>query len=85
MKRQILLMAALLCIAGQCVWGDNVTYLKLDFGDGNTTSISEVTNGTPETGSVWFTISGHKLQGAPTSKGIYIHNGKKYIKNKRLQ
>lgn len=54
--------------------------IELDFGDGNTTSISEVTNGTPETGSVWFTISGHKLQGVPTSKGIYIHNGKKYIK-----
>lgn len=54
--------------------------IELDFGDGNTTSISEVTNGTPETGSVWFTISGYKLQGAPTSKGIYIHNGKKYIK-----
>ena len=46
MKRQLLLMAVLLCIAGQRVWGDNVTYLKLDFGDGNTTSISEVTNGT---------------------------------------
>lgn len=25
----------------------------------------------------WYTLSGHKLQAAPTQKGIYIHNGRK--------
>ena len=25
----------------------------------------------------WYTLSGHKLQTAPTRKGIYIHNGRK--------
>jgi len=27
----------------------------------------------------WYTLDGLKLQGKPTAKGIYIHNGRKYI------
>jgi hypothetical protein len=27
----------------------------------------------------WYTLSGVKLEGKPTEKGVYIHNGKKYI------
>ena len=27
----------------------------------------------------WFTIDGRKLQGKPTTKGMYIHNGKKSV------
>ena len=30
--------------------------------------------------SASYTLQGHKLTGEPTSHGIYIHNGKKYIK-----
>ena len=28
-------------------------------------------------GSGWYDISGRKLQGKPTRRGVYIHNGKK--------
>ncbi len=27
----------------------------------------------------WYDLSGRRLQGAPTQKGIYVHNGRKYI------
>ena len=27
----------------------------------------------------WYDLSGRRLQGAPTQKGVYIHNGRKYI------
>ena len=27
----------------------------------------------------WFTLNGVKLQGVPTEKGVYIHNGKKIV------
>ena len=30
---------------------------------------------------VWYDMRGHRLQGEPTQKGIYIKNGKKYVKN----
>lgn len=28
---------------------------------------------------VWYTIGGHRLQGVPTQKGLYIIDGKKYV------
>jgi len=45
-----------------------------------TTDISEVTtdNG-QQTTDGWYTIDGIKLEGEPTTKGIYIVNGKKVI------
>ena len=30
-------------------------------------------------GNEWYTISGVKLEGQPTEKGVYIHNGKKVV------
>ena len=27
----------------------------------------------------WYDLSGRRLQGVPTQKGIYVHNGRKYI------
>lgn len=33
-----------------------------------------------ETSNVWYNLAGMKLNGAPTEKGIYIHNGKKVVK-----
>lgn len=36
-----------------------------------------------ETGEIdfsgWYDMSGHKLSGKPTKKGIYINNGKKVV------
>ena len=42
------------------------------------TDINEVTTGN-ETTDGWYTIDGIKLEGEPTTKGIYIVNGKKVI------
>ena len=50
--------------------------------EGEVTGIEELKNsGTEEMNSegAWFTIDGRKLSEEPTAKGIYIHEGKKYI------
>ena len=33
----------------------------------------------PEGESTWYSIDGRKLQGKPTAKGMYIHNGRKEV------
>ena len=40
-------------------------------------SVNELTVGTQDNGA-WYTIDGRRIV-APTERGIYIHNGKKYI------
>ena len=47
-----------------------------------TTAISKVVTGADRanTNNAWYSLSGARLQGQPTSNGVYIHNGKKYIK-----
>ena len=48
--------------------------------DGSTTAINGIAaDGTLITADGWYSINGVKLQGAPTQKGIYIHNGKKIV------
>jgi len=49
-----------------------------DMGNG-TTGIEELVDKRMNTNDSWYTIDGRKLQGAPTSKGLYIRNGKKVI------
>ena len=46
-----------------------------------TTGISTISANTPETNvsSVWYTIDGQRLNGEPTQRGIYIHNGQKFV------
>ena len=55
---------------------------ELDFGNGETTSISEELRVKSEefaTVTEWYTLDGRKLQGQPTQKGVYIVNGKKTV------
>ena len=52
-------------------YGDNVTY-------GNATGIS-VIKANAQTDESWYTISGTRLSGKPTQKGVYIHQGKKAV------
>lgn len=49
--------------------------------DNETTGIKNVGNNNVENteSDHWYTISGQRLYGTPTEKGIYIHNGKKEI------
>ena len=48
--------------------------------DGGTTAIGTLDTRTGEisTGE-WFDLNGRRLQGKPTTKGIYIHNGRKEV------
>ncbi len=54
---------------------------KLNFdGEGTQTGIShtEITDIT-EKADAWYTVNGVKLSGVPTTKGLYIHGGRKVI------
>lgn len=53
--------------------------LTIDFSE--ETGIVEMRNGNEEmkNGSAWYTLDGRKLNSKPTTKGLYIINGKKYV------
>ncbi len=55
--------------------GNGVNVL-LDF-DGESTGIKSIQNRTIATG--WYMLDGRQLEGKPSTKGIYIHNGKKVV------
>jgi hypothetical protein len=66
--------------------GDNsqaareLTSFDIDFGEGETTGIGTITNNQyPITDGAWYNLDGRKLQGKPTTKGLYIHNGLKVV------
>lgn len=52
----------------------------LNFGE-ETTAIEEIDNGelTVDIDDSWYTISGVKLDGKPSTKGVYIHGGRKVM------
>ena len=47
--------------------------------DDNTTDILEVRSQMEDGNGEWFTLDGRKLQNTPTTKGVYIQNGRKVI------
>ena len=62
-----------------------LTSFNIDFGEGETTEMEPPTI-SPEGESTeasslggWYTINGRKLQNKPTTKGLYIHNGRKTV------
>ncbi len=61
--------------------GDNgiIRNIVMSFDD-ETTEIVNYQLSTVNSNDSWYSIDGRKLQGEPTQKGIYIHNGKKVIK-----
>jgi hypothetical protein len=36
-------------------------------------------NYVPQRTSCWYSVSGRRIQGQPTAKGLYIYNGKKVV------
>ena len=55
-------------------------FFHLEDNTGSTTGITTLDNGRLTTeDDMWFTLSGVRLSGKPSEKGIYIHNGKKII------
>ena len=57
----------------------NARSFVLDLGDGETTGLEMMSDGRGEMSDVWYDMQGQKLQGKPTTKGVYIVNGKKTI------
>lgn len=52
--------------------------LGIEWPDGSTTGISGINADNTEDGD-WYDLNGRKLQSTPTTKGIYIKNGKKQV------
>ena len=61
--------------------GQPINNFELNFsGEGN--GIKAITNLQPSTSNLsssWYTIDGRRLNGMPTTKGIYIHNDRKIV------
>ena len=55
------------------------TRVLIDFGDGEVTGIEMMSDGRGNMSDVWYDLQGRKLQGKPTTKGLYINKGKKVI------
>jgi hypothetical protein len=48
--------------------------------DGEINGIGTITLSTGEFSTEgWYSLDGRKLDGEPTKKGLYIHNGKKFV------
>lgn len=55
---------------------DNVSAIKLNI-DGETTNINANVN--PNANSGWYTLDGCRLNGKPTTSGVYVNNGRKVV------
>jgi len=57
----------------------NLRAYSIDFGDGEATEIVEVDGGqlAVDSDDSWYDLQGRKLDGQPTTKGVYIWKGKK--------
>ncbi len=54
--------------------------IELQEADGSITAISTISaDGVAIEADGWYTISGIKLDSAPTEKGVYVRNGKKFV------
>ncbi len=52
----------------------------LSFVEEEVTNIEDVTtDNSQQTTDTWYTLSGVKLEGEPTERGVYIHNGRKEV------
>jgi hypothetical protein len=53
--------------------------LVVDNFDGTATAIASITGKAEEQKDEWFTLQGVRLDGKPTGKGVFIHNGRKEL------
>ena len=54
--------------------------VSFDFDPGTATGVELIDHGIDNKADVWHDLQGRLLQGVPTAKGVYIHNGKKVVK-----
>ena len=53
--------------------------IRLDWGDGEVTSIDLMENDAAAGQSEWYTVDGRRIDGQPASKGVYVSKGKKVV------
>ena len=72
---------AYLPVAAIDIAASSAPQLTIVFDDnGNTTVIKDVRSKVEDVRSqVWYDLSGRKLNGMPSKKGLYIINGKKVV------
>ncbi len=52
---------------------------SLVFPEDNITGIARLTNDNTAENGTWYTLSGTRINGKPTTKGIYVNNGQKIV------
>ncbi|MBQ8065313.1 MAG: hypothetical protein IJ200_06620 [Prevotella sp.] len=68
--------------AGDLASGANARRFVLNFGDGDeSTGILSLSADSKDSkdNAAWYTLDGRRLTGKPTTKGLYINNGKKVV------
>ena len=56
---------------------------NIDFGEQGTQTVighTDITDSTDKADAAWYSLDGRKLEGKPTKKGLYIHNGRVVVK-----
>jgi hypothetical protein len=53
--------------------------IRLDWGDGEVTSINLVENDAAAGQAEWYSVDGRRIEGQPASKGVYVSKGKKVV------
>ena len=68
-------------IGGNSTSAGDIKSFILNFGDGGADGISEYSEYSKYSkySEGWYDLSGRRIEGKPTSKGIYVNNGKKII------
>ncbi|WP_294748386.1 hypothetical protein [uncultured Prevotella sp.] len=60
-----------------------ITDFEIDFGEQGTQTVighTDITDITDKADAAWYSLDGRKLEGKPTKKGVYIHNGRVVVK-----
>ena len=60
-----------------------ITDFDIDFGEQGTQTVighTDITDSTDKADAAWYSLDGRKLEGQPTKKGVYIHNGRVVVK-----
>ena len=61
------------------IFGSRIISLSSLFGGNGTTGVNDAMKTAEPNGETWYDMNGHRLQGKPTRKGVYIKNGKKVV------
>lgn len=59
--------------------GGSINAFVLNFGNGETNTVENSRMTVEDESGTWYTIDGWKLKGKPTTKGIYVNNGRKVV------